>query len=84
LTTASLPNAQVNVAYDVTLTATGGTLPYTWSVSAGTLPTGLVLETTGRLHGTPTQSGNRSVTFRVTDAAAPSQQAEKQLSLRVN
>jgi hypothetical protein len=41
VTTASLPNGAQNVAYTATLAATGGTLPYTWSITSGSLPTGL-------------------------------------------
>ena len=43
VTTISLPNATQNVAYSATLTASGGTTPYSWSITAGTLPTGLHL-----------------------------------------
>ena len=35
ITTQSLPNATASVSYSATLAATGGTLPYTWSISAG-------------------------------------------------
>ena len=38
--TEALPDAQVGTAYSTTLTATGGTLPYTWSISSGSLPAG--------------------------------------------
>ena len=58
-------------AYSATLAATGGTAPYTWSISAGTLPAGLSLKaTTGAITGTPTTAVTSSVTFRVTDSAA--------------
>ncbi|TAE34828.1 MAG: hypothetical protein EAZ91_00145, partial [Cytophagales bacterium] len=43
ITTASLPNGQVGVAYSQTITATGGTAPLTYTLSAGTLPAGLNL-----------------------------------------
>jgi PKD repeat protein len=38
ITTKSLPGGKVSVPYSATLTASGGTQPYTWSVSAGSLP----------------------------------------------
>src|SRR5262249_10184320 len=42
ITTTSLPSGTVNTAYTTTtLQATGGTTPYTWSLSSGTLPSGL-------------------------------------------
>jgi len=35
ITTTQLPAAQVNLPYNATLNATGGTPPYTWSIVAG-------------------------------------------------
>lgn len=66
--TAALQDGNVGVAYSTTLTATGGTKPYTWSYT-GTLPTGLVLDkSTGAITGTPTASGtSNSLVFSVTD-----------------
>ena len=52
-TFAAPPAAAVNSAYSDTLTATGGTTPYTWSVNSGTLPAGLTLSSAGVLSGTP-------------------------------
>ncbi len=69
LTIASaLSSGTVNVAYNATLTASGGTAPYTWSITAGTLPTGLSLSSTGILSGTPTVAGSSSVTIQVSDS----------------
>ena len=49
------------------LTVTGGTSPYTFSVSSGTLPAGLTLNaSTGAITGTPTAPG--TFTIKVTDA----------------
>jgi hypothetical protein len=62
------PGGEVNVAYSDQLTVTGGTSPYTWSVSAGSLPPGLGLGTsTGLLSGTPATAGTYSFTIKVTD-----------------
>jgi hypothetical protein len=48
----SLPGGSVNTDYDQTLTATGGTSPYTWSVTYGSLPNGLSLDpSTGEISG---------------------------------
>ena len=58
VTTTSLPNGVVNAGYSATLTATGGSAPYTWTVtSGGALPAGLALGTAGGITGTPTASG---------------------------
>jgi hypothetical protein len=67
--TSALQNGNVGVAYSATLTATGGTKPYTWSVKSGTLSAGLSLNsTTGAITGTPTQAGTfSSLVFDVTD-----------------
>lgn len=66
--TTSLPNGTDNVAYSETLSATGGTAPYTWAVTVGTLPTGLSLDTmTGAITGTPTTPGTSNFTVQVTD-----------------
>ena len=43
VTTTSLPNAAPTVAYTQTLMATGGDGSYTWSLTVGSLPTGLSL-----------------------------------------
>jgi len=52
----------------INLAASGGTLPLTWTVFSGTLPSGLTLSTNGILNGTPTLAGLSSFTLRVTDA----------------
>ena len=62
------PAADVGGAYSDTLTAAGGTTPYTWSVNAGTLPPGLSLSSAGVLAGTPTTAGSYPFTVNVVDA----------------
>ncbi len=52
---ATLANGTVGTAYSRTVSATGGTGSYTYSVSAGTLPAGLTLNaSSGVISGTPT------------------------------
>jgi hypothetical protein len=66
----SLPNGVVNVAYSQTITASGGTGSYTFSVSGGTLPGGLTLNSsTGALSGTPNAAGTSNFTINATDTA---------------
>ena len=83
ITTTSLPNAQVGVGYNVTLTAAGGTTPYGWALSGGTLPQGLSFDgTTGTLSGTPTGvAGGTALTFTVTDEASHSASATLALTV---
>lgn len=67
ISTQTLPFAPVNVAYSETVSASGGALPYVWSVT-GNLPTGLTLNPdTGVISGTPTIEGSYVFTIRVTD-----------------
>ena len=72
ITTASLPNGTAGTAYSQTLAGTGGTIPYTWTVSAGALPAGLSLSSAGVLSGTPTTGGTSNFTVKLTDAAGGS------------
>lgn len=66
-----LPNGTVGAAYNTTLTARGGTPPYTWSIIQGALPGGLSLNSsTGTITGTPALSGSISFTLQATDAAS--------------
>jgi hypothetical protein len=70
---ARLPNRTVGIAYSQTVSASGGTAPYTFAVSAGTLPAGLALNTsTGVISGTPTGTGTSTFTIKATDAAGNS------------
>ena len=69
ITTTSLPGGVVGQAYSATLQATGGTLPYSWSISVGALPTGVTLGgTTGVIGGTPSAAGTFNFTARVSGA----------------
>jgi Tol biopolymer transport system component len=70
ITTTAAPFGIVGNSYNVMLTTSGGTPPFTWS-QAGTLPAGLnpINPTTGTITGTPTSPGNSTVTFTVRDSA---------------
>jgi Putative Ig domain len=69
ITTTSLPGGTVGVAYAGTVSASGGTKPYTFSATG--LPGGLSINSaTGTISGTPTQSsvGTSSVAITVRDS----------------
>jgi hypothetical protein len=84
ISTVSLSNGVVNVGYAATLAASGGTLPYTWSIASGSLPTGLTLNgATGAIIGIPSAAGAFNFTVRVSDVSSPVQNATKALSLSV-
>ena len=72
ITSSALPAGQVAQAYSVQLTATGGVAPYTWSRISGALPSGVTLNVTGVLAGTPTNAATTSATYRVTDSRGTS------------
>lgn len=60
---------EVGVAYSQQPTVTGGTTPFVWAVTAGSLPSGVTLNpSTGLLSGTPSAAGTFSVTLSATDA----------------
>src|SRR5437660_3844251 len=81
VTNSQLYGGTVGSAYSATLNASGGTSPYSWSVSSGTLPTGLSLSSSGTLSGTPTVAGAFPFTVAVKDAASGS--ASANLSINV-
>ena len=68
LAPASLPNGGIGMAYSQTLTASGGTAPYTFNVVSGALPPGLTLTPSGMLAGAPSTSGSFTFTVTATDA----------------
>lgn len=72
ITTASLDDCHLGSAYEQTLEATGGSEPYTFSVTGGDLPTGLSLAAaTGVISGTCSGAlGLAQLEFTVTDDAA--------------
>ncbi|MGA9569803.1 MAG: Ig domain-containing protein [Candidatus Acidiferrales bacterium] len=76
ITTTSVPDATLDTAYTAPITATGGVPPLSWSLSSGTLPTGLTLGSsktdTVNITGKATVAGAYTFTVTVTDATGAS------------
>jgi hypothetical protein len=72
---------QVGQFYRQTNVAGGGTTPYSYTVSVGTLPTGTTLNASnGTVFGTPSASGAFSYTITATDSSSPTAQTATQAS----
>ena len=67
ITTTTLPEGTVGIAYSVALTADGDT-PITWSLESGSLPNGLSLAGSGTISGTPTVEGTYSFEVKAANA----------------
>jgi hypothetical protein len=68
ITTGALPQGQQGSVYSAVFNATGGTSPYSWSISAGTAPPGTSMNANGDFGGTPASTGTFNFTVTVTDA----------------
>ncbi|HKT35630.1 MAG TPA: Ig domain-containing protein, partial [Nitrospira sp.] len=81
ITSSSLPDGAVNQPYSASVTGSGGTPPYTWSV-APALPANLSLDpATGAITGTPTTQGTTTHTFSLHDSSVPAQTVQHTLNL---
>ncbi|MGH9760274.1 MAG: Ig domain-containing protein, partial [Blastocatellia bacterium] len=67
--TQALPSGSTGSAYSFAVTASGGTQPYTWALTNGFLPAGLILQRDGVVTGTPGEPGDFQFTLQTTDAA---------------
>jgi|GEM_PF-840745 len=65
-TPSPLPGGVVGTSYSRALSASGGTMPYVWSVVGGSLPADLGLGPDGVVSGTPRVAGTASFVVRVT------------------
>ena len=84
LATTSLSPGTVGTTYSATLTANGGVTPYTWSITTGSLPSGLTLNAAaGTITGTPAVAGTSTFTVQVRDAATPAATAARSLSITI-
>lgn len=82
---AALPSASEGSTYTGTITATGGTAPYVFSVSSGQLPTGLLLgASTGTISGMPAAAGTFAFSVSVSDSKGLSKQQSLQIAVANN
>jgi len=84
ISTSTLAAATAGTAYSGSISAAGGTTPYSFSATG--LPAGLSIISSGMISGTPAQSavGTATVNVTVTDAGKPQQSASATLSLTVS
>jgi hypothetical protein len=81
VTSTTLPNGTIGVPYTTTLTNSGGLAPFTWSITAGTLPAGLSLSGSS-IGGTPTvPTGTSNFTIQVTDADSNTNSANVSITI---
>lgn len=70
LSPSTLPSGTINVSYNQSITASGGVGPYLYSITAGSLPSGLSLNAAGTISGTPTVTGTYPITITATDVGS--------------
>jgi hypothetical protein len=81
-TTSPLPNATQGNAYTDTMAATGGTLPYTWSLTSQTGSNGWAVSSAGVVSGTPATAETDSLVIKVTDSVAATAQGTFNLQVQ--
>ncbi len=85
ITTTTLPAGTEGLAYSQTVAASGGLGTLTFSISTGSLPTGLTMSSGGVISGTPTgPNGTANFTVQVRDQSSPVQTGTKALSILIN
>ncbi len=82
-TSNTMPRGGLGKTYNRPLPVTGGTPPYTATLTNGSLPPGLSLSSGGILSGTPSLAGTFTFTVNVTDSSTPTQSATQTLSVAV-
>jgi hypothetical protein len=80
ITTSTLPTATVETYFYSYLSASGGVAPYTWTITSGSLPSGITLNAiNGGITGTPNIDGTFTFTIQATDSTGTT--ATKSLTL---
>jgi hypothetical protein len=84
IATTVVPAGSSGSAYGFALGANGGTIPYSWSIGSGALPSGITLTANGMISGSTSQTGQFSFVAQVTDASSPSQRATQSFTLNMS
>jgi hypothetical protein len=87
-TTTTIPTATEGMPYSASIAISGGTSPYSWAVSSGSLPTGVILESFSSyayLTGEPYAgtAGSYTFTVQVTDSSSPALTGTRSFSMFV-
>jgi Putative Ig domain len=83
MATGPMPTAVNGSAYSARLIVTGGTPPYTWTVTSGDLPAELSLSPDGTIAGRPQSTGSTAFQVSAADAATPPQSVTANISITV-
>lgn len=76
ISTAAMPAATVGTPYSFDFTLSGIlSAPAQWSIASGSLPSGISMNSSGHLSGTPSASGNSSFTVQVGDGTTNCQKS---------
>lgn len=81
--TGALSAGSVGTLYSRVISASGGTAPYSYQVTGGSLPAGMSM-IGDEITGTPTASGNYSFTVTATDDASPGTTDQADYTLTIN
>ncbi|UCC79831.1 MAG: putative Ig domain-containing protein [Candidatus Zixiibacteriota bacterium] len=84
IVTTELPDGTFGVSYGYTIEARGGEPSYSFSVTGGSLPSGLSLSQSGVLSGTPTVTGPFVFTVQCIDSSDPQLTDDQEFTLVIN
>jgi hypothetical protein len=85
LSPATLPNGLIGSNYNQTISASGGTAPYNFTVTSGNLPSGLLLDSlSGTISGTPDTANSYTFTVQATDAGIPQNSGTQSYTVVIN
>ncbi len=79
-----MPNGLTGKPYSQALGVTGGTPPYSWSVTLGALPAGITLSSSGKISGSTQETGVFTVTARVDDSSKYPKSTHQSYTMNVN